>query len=107
MTEISIARAMFSGQPNCPICGNLWTAHTLEEEVVCGLKEQHEAATSCCPVCDRTFGAHSHEEMRACVNKARDIKLKDVHCPICNKPVLEHSHEESAVCFEKHKQRKL
>src|SRR5436853_1244701 len=64
-------------------------------------KLRAEAMRSPCPSCDKPIGEHTPEEMRACADKQRDIRLKDVRCPICNKLVLEHSHSESVSCFEK------
>jgi len=60
-----------------------------------------EAMRSACPTCTKPFGEHTRAEIRACADKQRDIKLKDVRCPICSKLVLEHSHSEGVACSDK------
>ena len=60
-----------------------------------------EAMRSACPSCNKPIGEHTPEEVRACADKQRDIRLKDVRCPICNKLVLEHSQSESTFCSAK------
>ena len=73
---LEIIRSAVRGQPNCRICGKRMDAHSLEEDLICGLREQREREISRCPVCDRIVAMHSYEEMHACAVKDRDQRGK-------------------------------
>jgi hypothetical protein len=83
---------------------NSYDDHSLFESIACVLAEQARVALELCPTCEKPIGQHTPDEIRACADKQRDEKLKDVRCPICNKLVLEHSHSESVACTEKHRE---
>ncbi len=107
MTE-GFSRAIFAngpkdeqGRPLCPVCRKPFSEHKFEEDKSCHDKEQAQVALLLCAICEKPFGEHTPAGIRACANKQRDIKLKDVRCPICNKLVLEHSHAQGVACTEK------